>query len=342
MGAMFDAGGFSGLSGGLPFANPGAGAGFAAAAGGNVGGVASAYDSAYNSSLAMNQSNYNNIMSGYRSALAQQTTAQQAISSGYSNLYNDVLEKVRGVGQARSDAINRDSAAALGRGTQSLIDRGLGNSTIQSSLDRGTEADRNSRQLELSDSMASMMGNYMSQLGLAGLGNAQRGSENAQGLLGRQLDFMNSVQAGYPNASMYAGLAQQAGANAGRGGQPAGGYGGGSFGGGGGGPGSGLKAGYVPGGGPYYGPTAASGPVATGGGGGSWMTGQYAPQPGTNAGYFGARGYGESVAGGTNLGGAMAGMFGGSDTAALATGAAEAGAGIDWSQLPDYGGGGDF
>lgn len=276
-------GAFSAIGGALPF-NGNSVSGFAS---GNPGEIAANYQQAYNNALGMNSANYANILKGYQSALAQQTTAQQAIQSGYSNLYNDVLAKVSGIGQARANEINDAAARNLAAGSQQLIDRGLGNTTIQSSVARGVEGDRTRRQIENDESVASLMGNYMSSLGLAGLRSTEQGVNNLTGLNLRQLDFMNSVTAKYPDAGLYAGLAQQAGRN-----QGGGGYGGGAFG------GAGPKVGYVPGGwtppsGGYYGATP------TGGGGGSWLMSQYGAGGNGDAAaygnYYGNSGGGDST-----------------------------------------------
>lgn len=253
------------IGGALPWGRSSGGAGITAAMSGDWGGVGAAYDTAYNNALAMNQSNYDNILKGYQDSLASQTTAQQAIQAGYSDLYNNVLDKVTGIGQARANQINDASDQALARGSQQLIDRGLGNTTVQSSVARGVEGDRNQRQLELSDSLARMTGDYMSNLGLAGLSSRERGLGNQMNWMGRQLDFQNSVTAKYPDAGLYADLARTAAQND----QPRGGYGGGAFAGAGGIPrGPQDRLGYIPDRGPQYPAGTPQAAAAPGGGGG--------------------------------------------------------------------------
>lgn len=321
-------GGYGAIGGALPF-NGNSVSGFAS---GNPGEIAANYQQAYNNALGMNSANYANILRGYQQALSAQTTAQQAIQAGYSNLYNEVIGKVSGIGQARTNAINDDSARNLAGLSQQLIDRGLGNTTVQQSVARGVEGDRTRRLVENDESVARMLGDYMSSLGLAGLRSSEQGVNNLTGLNLRQLDFMNSVTARYPDAGLYAGLAQQAGRNQG-------GYGGGAFAGGGAGP----RVGYVPGG--YYQAGGGYfGPQATGGGGGSWLASQYgAPSSaGMWDNYYG--GGGSGVFGDVSAAGSA--MFGG----ALAAAAAPSGGGF-FGNMADtiasgmggqYGGGGDF
>lgn len=225
--------------------------------------ITASYQQAYNNALQMNQSNYNNILQGYQQALSAHTSAQQAIQGGYNDLYNQVLGKLEGQGQATARRINDSSAQFLAAQTQGLTDKGLGNTTITSSVGRGVEADRQQRLQENDESVAKMMADYMSNLGTRRLEGSRQGQDSITGLALNQLGFMNSVQAKYPNFSDYAGLAQQAAAGQGSG-AGGGAYGGGSFAGGG---GAGPKIGYTPGAGPYYGSGGMS-PGFTGTGGG--------------------------------------------------------------------------
>lgn len=190
MGATAGAGG---IGGGLPW---------------NAGGASGDYATAYNSALQMNQSNYNNILAGYQQTLAQQVGAQQAIGSGYTNLYNDVLGRVQGTNDANMQGINDSYAQQQGSASQSLINRGLGNTTIQSSVTRGIEADRAKAITQSQNGFAQLMAGYQSNLGQAGLGYQANAAAQNVATQQRQLDFMNSVQAQYPDAGQYAQLAQ--------------------------------------------------------------------------------------------------------------------------------------
>jgi hypothetical protein len=161
-------------------------------------GLTANYQQNYQNALGMNQSNYQNILQGYQNTIASQ-------NAGYSSLYSDVMGTISGIERGRADAINADSRAFMGGQTQSLIDRGLGNTTVQSAVASGVEADRARRMNELSGQMAGIRGQYQSQLGLAQLGAVG-------GLQSRQLDWMNSVSAAYPDAGMYGQMALQYGA----------------------------------------------------------------------------------------------------------------------------------
>lgn len=307
----FDSPAYGQIGGNLPWGQ-GQGSGAGAFGATSPYQVAGAYQQAYNSSLAQNESMYTNIMAGYQKSLASQTTAQQAIQAGYSDLYNNVLGQVKNMYAGQSEGIDRASAQAGAKDSQQLIDRGLGNTTVQSSVNRGVESDRQYQQTLLTGQEAGTQAQYMSQLGMAGLQSQQHGVDAATGLQGRQLDFMNSMKAGYPDGGMYAGLAQQAAMNQANRRNPMT-FGGGQQG------GAGPKLGYVPGGGPYYGSGSYGGPPSTGGG--SWMMDQYtnptSPATPQDSGY-GATGYN------------------------VANQVQDAGVGAYNGMWGDYGGGGDF
>lgn len=199
--------GQSGIAGALPFDAMGANATLPT----DLNSLGAHYGSAYRSALAMNSSNYTNILAGYQQTLAQQTKAQDAIAGGYTGLYNDVLGQLGTQGQSQREQINRDYAANLGRGSQQLIDRGLGNSTVQSAVERGLEKDRAFAGNALNEQVARQNADYMSRLGVQGLQYRDAANMQNTQLAGRQLDWMNSVNAPYPDAGMYSMLAQQYG-----------------------------------------------------------------------------------------------------------------------------------
>jgi hypothetical protein len=202
------------------------------------------YKSAYAASLAMNQQNYNNILAGYQNTMTAQQNAQGRINTGYQNLQSNVLGSIAGIDRSQRQDIADQYAKNIGMASQDLINRGLGNSTVQSSVGRGLLYDKSKADIALTNSTQGLNAQYMSNLGLAGL-NFQGQAMNANtAWAGKQLDFMNSVQAGYPDPRTYAMLAQMKGQS---------GIGGGGAGGGVAAPGGGFKAPVGPGGSGYYG-----------------------------------------------------------------------------------------
>lgn len=219
-------------------------------------GLTANYQSEYAKSMNMNAANYGNILAGYQNLIAQQNT-------GYTNLYNTVMNQLQGAETSRKTEIGDMAKSELGSASQSLIDRGLGNTTVQSAVSSGVEANKQRRLTEVANQFAQMRAGYQQQLGQAQLGNIA-------GLSKAQLDFMNSVNAGYPDAGMYGQLAMMFGQAAGAG---AGGYDKGR------GPGytgpsmpyggfglGGPKLGYTPAASPYFGGSGFNpAPVSTGG-----------------------------------------------------------------------------
>jgi len=170
------------------------------------------YNSAYNSALKANQTNYNNILAGYQQTMATQVSAQDAVKQGYTDLANNVLAGIQGVGDSQRQAIRDAYAQQAGRATQGLTSAGLGNTTVAASVQRGLVADREKANVNLANQLAQLSAGYQSQLGLAGLGYTGNAVAANTALGVKQLDWMNSVNSPYPNASAYAQLAQQQGA----------------------------------------------------------------------------------------------------------------------------------
>lgn len=197
------------ITGSLPFGGGGGNIDFS----GSAAGLASNYKGAYDSALAMNQTNYNNIMGGYNQLLADQQAQQGRVSAGYTSLYNNVLNTIQGTQQANATAIADEYARQGGMQAQGLINRGLGNTTVQNSVQRGIVNDRDKALTNNQNQFAQLQANYMSQLGLSGLAyDAQAQQQNSR-MAEQQLQFMNSVSAAYPAAGLYAQLAQQGAAN---------------------------------------------------------------------------------------------------------------------------------
>lgn len=232
------------IQGALTFGSGGAGVDFS----GNPANLTANYAAAYNSALSANQTNYNNILAGFQQTARNQGSAQDRIASGYQSAYDtlrdstlraaagygalqsSVLSGIRDVGASQQQAIDDYYAQQRGQATQSLVDRGLGNTTVVEGVRRGLGLDQQKANVALANQMAQLTAGYQSNLGLAGLNfqnqaaaqlagqanlglgyQAQAAAQNTA-LAQSQLGWMNSVNAPYPNAGLYAGLAQQYGA----------------------------------------------------------------------------------------------------------------------------------
>lgn len=204
------------IGGSLPWQSAGGGAnqfqGLAGSPQQAMASLGSNYAGAYNSALQMNAANYQNILQGYQQTMGAQTSAQNAIGRGYSDLYNSVLGGIKGIGASQAQNIRDVYEQQSGAAAQGLIARGLGNTTVQNSVQRGLVADESKAQVNLANQIANLTAGYQSNLGLAGLGYQGQAAQQNTALAGRQLDWMNSVNAQYPHGGIYGQLASQFGA----------------------------------------------------------------------------------------------------------------------------------
>jgi hypothetical protein len=212
---------YSPIQGNLPFApggNPvlgaaqlGAGLGLPEGAVQGLNTLAGQYGQSYQAALQQNQAMYNNILGGYQQLMGNQQAAQQPIIQGYANLKTEVLGDIKGIDASEKQAIQDAYASQSGAAQQSLINRGLGNATISDSVQRGLGLDQQKAQIALQNQMAQLTAGYASNLGQAGLNYQNQANMQNTALGQSQLNFMNSVQAGYPDPNAYNALFGQAG-----------------------------------------------------------------------------------------------------------------------------------
>ena len=176
-----------------------------------LGNLGTNYAAAYNSSLAMNEANYNNIVGLYGQTQAQQTSAQQAIGAGYTGLYNNVIQGLQGSQQAALNANQQAFTRASGNAAQQQINTGLGNTTVQASTQAGLTGQLALANTATQNQYANTIAGYQSNLGLAGLNYQNQANMQNTAEANTLANFLNSVQAQYPNGQMYNSLAQQAG-----------------------------------------------------------------------------------------------------------------------------------
>lgn len=183
------------------------------AGGMNFGGVApNDYQSAYANALSINSQLYNNILAGYQGLTAAQVAQQNSIQAGYGQLQGDVLHDIQNIDASQRQAIADTYHQQSGAAAQQLINRGLGNTTVQSGVQRGLVADKTKADIALSNQMAQLTAGYRSQLGQAGLNYQNQANMQNTALGSQQLGWMNSVSAPYPNVMDYNRAAMMRGA----------------------------------------------------------------------------------------------------------------------------------
>lgn len=194
------------IGGALPFA-PSPGMDFS----GNPASLGAEYTTGYNQAVNFNAANYNNILAGYGNVLGNLGPSFGGITAGYGKLSGDVMNTISGLGTNQQQAINDQYTAMQGRATQDLISRGLGNSTVVQSTQRGIGLDQAKASNDLTQQIAGLKAGYQSQIGLAGLQQQMQAAAQLAAAQQAQLGFMERVSAPYPDAGLYGQLASQYG-----------------------------------------------------------------------------------------------------------------------------------
>jgi hypothetical protein len=219
-------------------------------------GYSSSYPGAYNAYRGAVQGQIGSGVNLYNQTAAQAASGWAAMPGQYGALSAAVLGGLRGANRSNVQDINRKYTALSGQSSQDLINRGLGNTTIQSSVQTGIAGSRSREVTASRNAFANIIAGYQSQIGLAGLGAAQQGLL-AQTQLGEAgLGFLGSIGIGAPNPGAYGSMS---GMGMGGGGIP--------------GPQLGYPMARAPG--PTYGESVdyTGGGGGMGGGLGSWATG---------------------------------------------------------------------
>jgi hypothetical protein len=188
------------IKGDLPFSD----------VGGNLfyGDPAQQYKSAYTSALNLNKANYQNILKGYQDTMAEQKHQQDNVVRGYDFLSNSVVNKLYGANQSNIQDINDKYRYDQGRATNQLVNRGLGNTTVQQSVQRGLGYDRAKAVTDSENRFANTIAGYESQIGLARQNYRGGAVRDNTALAGQQLNWMNSIQSPYPDANAYMKIAE--------------------------------------------------------------------------------------------------------------------------------------
>lgn len=128
---------------------------------------------------------YNDILSGYTNQrnIYNNNTAQ--INRGY----QDVLSQQQGLGESQRIALDRQYAQQSAQSQQSMISRGMGNSTVLDAGQRGINYDRANSQIALQDSLTREQ-TAIQQARLGYMANAQQGQSQ---IIGNRLGFMGQL-----------------------------------------------------------------------------------------------------------------------------------------------------
>lgn len=170
-------GGGSGISGSLPWPSGAP----------DLTNPAQAYQTAYGNALSMNKGLWERINAGFDTAYTRLQRGQRKS-----------MRQVRKLGRSERQDIDDQYNQSLGTSAQQLIDRGLGNTTVQQSVNRGIEAERSKANVRLTGELADLRAGYLDRF------NQQRTA-----LANEQLRFMNTMTAAYPDPGTYAAMMSQ-------------------------------------------------------------------------------------------------------------------------------------
>lgn len=145
-----------------------------------------------------NLSNYGNILDTYNRTNNQITNAMPGITAGYGALNTQVQGMIQGVDRSQRQAIADAYAKQSGQMSQSMISHGLGNTTVQGSMQRGLTLDKQKADIALSNQMAQLQAGYSSQLGMAGLQSQMQGLGLQTGLGTALMGDLSHYQLQYP------------------------------------------------------------------------------------------------------------------------------------------------
>jgi hypothetical protein len=83
-----------------------------------------------------------NVVGGLNNAFSEWASNSANVGRGYDNLNSDLQNRIAQLGQTQTTDINAAAQQLAAKQNQDLVNRGLGNTTVRSSVGRGVEYDR--------------------------------------------------------------------------------------------------------------------------------------------------------------------------------------------------------
>ena len=84
----------------------------------------------YNRALQQQQSLYNQVQGGYTTLMNEYRQNRSSVTAGYNRLMSDVMGRITNIGRAQATALSDQYTALSGQQAQQLVNRGLGNTTV--------------------------------------------------------------------------------------------------------------------------------------------------------------------------------------------------------------------
>ena len=146
-------------------------------------------------------------------ALFERQQQNQGIWQGYKNLNQRVQQKLAGSNEANLADLKEQYDARSGQMAQQMINRGLGNWSIQQSMQNQLGSDFAREKTRSNNSFAQLQADAMQRVMMGGLGAREHGADALTGIRGMGLNFLSSMTPVPPDFGTYFGAAQALGAN---------------------------------------------------------------------------------------------------------------------------------
>ncbi len=129
-----------------------------------------------------NRNMYDLTLGQYGNAYRRLDETQQAIDEMQRNMYGTVMGTLDNAGAAAGQEITDQYAAQRGNTQQSLISRGLGNTTVRDSVERGLTYDESKSRVNLANQIAAQRAGYQTHFADLGVESAQRYAQQYGGI----------------------------------------------------------------------------------------------------------------------------------------------------------------
>lgn len=171
------------------------------------GGLLGNYNANWQASRNANQDLYNRTVSGFDSILSGQQSDLAGVSNEYRQRQRAVMQGLTGANDANERDINQRFAQLGGQSMQDLISRGLGNSTVLASTQRGLGQSQADALTRSRNDFARQIADMRTQWGMASLNQKQNSALANSGLANQQANsLLQNTQIGYPDMGAYASM----------------------------------------------------------------------------------------------------------------------------------------
>src|SRR5687767_11278875 len=127
------------------------------------------YRAAFEQARAANEARYNQALAGYDALAATQANWKKSVGK----MYNQIIADASNVGDSQRIQLGMQFDRQAARARQSLVDRGLGSTTVLDSAERGVGYDRALANIVLSDALSREKSGY-SERKIGAMSNEQR------------------------------------------------------------------------------------------------------------------------------------------------------------------------